>query len=274
MKLAVGVMVAALAMGANVHDPLDRETLERSGAVLEWVLGARFTPAERSRLQELQIEEWNRTSAQQHQSTRDLAALKGKLEAMTADQQNRVHTQLQDMLLKSLRQQPEAEVSRLLLDAYNRGGQASTAPAATPAPDGNYPRVLAGRWSSVSTSNVQYTNQATGSWAPPSGEGTSWEIFPDGRWRSDSLIQSSLYNCTMTILAGESGRYRVNNGTITFDSVGGEMDSKDNCSRNGNYKKPLPARQYVYQWRVERDQWGEKLCLASPGGKPSCFYRK
>jgi hypothetical protein len=270
------LLIPVLAIGQK-WAPLDQTKLDKLSSIVEWILGAKFTPAERARFQELTADEWIHTDMPEHQSTLDLLALSDKLHTFSPEAAAQIQSRLRASFVKTLQEHPEAEVSRLLLPVYERGGRgllSQTSSQPVPATGGALPPRLAGKWENISTSTVGYVNNATGSYAAPSGEGTTWYIYANGQWKSDTLMQSSMYGCTMRVFASESGTVSVNGGTITFDTRGGELDSSDNCNKSFNYKKPLPVRRYVYQWRLERDQYGEKLCLGGANTKTTCYYRK
>ena len=126
----------------------------------------------------------------------------------------------------------------------------------------------------MSTSSVSFQNGVTGSYAPQSGNGDIYDFKPTGEYEYYGLIQSSLYNCTMTVNISDPGVATVNGSTITLQTRGGKMDSKDNCSASSNYVKQLPAKTYVYQWRLEQDQWGLQLCLSAAGAKDTCVRKQ
>lgn len=136
------------------------------------------------------------------------------------------------------------------------------------------PPQLLGEWTSVSTSTVAFRDQATGSYAAPGGAGVSYRFTSDGRFPTDAFIQSTIGSCTSAAFITENGSVAVNGHSLILDSRGGEIDSKDNCVRSSNYRKSIPARQYVHTaWRIDRDQWGERLCMVADG-KESCYRRK
>ncbi len=239
------VFVIAVSVTAQTHSIID---------FVEWALETRLTPAERAEMRRQPFDA---------KTIDSLSKVQDQINAMPDDQRETARRKVQDLLLQSLRSPQADHTSRMLLAAYERAHTTG----------GALPPQMIGDWSKMSTSTVTYQNSA-GSYAPPSGEGTTWHIFADGSFRSETLMQSSMYNCTMTIFVTESGAVRTNGSSVVFESVGGPMDSKDNCHREFNYRKTVPPRQYVYFWRVFHDQWGQHLCLAERGKAEECFTKK
>lgn len=136
------------------------------------------------------------------------------------------------------------------------------------------PSQLAGNWEAISTSTVGFVNRQTGSFSAPSGEGTTYHIFPDGQYKKEALIQSSLGACTDTVFITERGNVTIQESTIVFAARAGELESRDNCTKRFNYKKPLTLQQRTFGWRLQRDQFGVQLCLSKAGFKDSCYYKK
>ena len=133
---------------------------------------------------------------------------------------------------------------------------------------------MEGTWSRTTASTATFVDRATGSSAPPSGDGSTYHFLPNGQFRSENVIQSTLYNCTATAVFVESGSFTINGNQITLHTTGGDMSSRNTCQNASNYDKRLPVKEYAYTWRLARDQYGEMLCLGSAGKQDSCLYRK
>ncbi len=254
---------------------LTRGAVRQIGAFLEFALDSRLTNEERALFERAEIESWRVSTAKQREDSLQIARMQPTIANLGASEREEIKRKVQPQMLETLRKAPTEPVSKLLLAVYQRS-QPSRAPVVAVASSrSGVPAELAGDWSAVhSTASVNYVNQTTGSWAPPSGDGSSYRIFADGRFEYTGLIQSSMYNCTMTVTPFESGTLRFDGGLIYFDSVGGTLDSKDNCNSRFNYRKPLPANSKAYSWKVERDQGGTRFCIWSANVKESCVYKK
>jgi uncharacterized protein (DUF2141 family) len=113
-------------------------------------------------------------------------------------------------------------------------------PLTTPAPTSPTSNTLVGNWYQGSSSGVDYYNPSTGSWAPPSGSGFRFTFNADGTYESSGLLQSSLYNCTMTIFSYETGTYNLQNDILVLTQTLSKMKSQDTCNSDFNYEKDVP----------------------------------
>ena len=282
----VGISVAANVAAAQTGDEavvapgpqaLTRNAVRQIGAFLEFALDSKFTAEEMSLFERAEIDSWRTSTQKQREDSLQIARMQAVIENLGQAERAEVKKKVQPQMLAMLQNTPQEPVSKLLLGIYQRG-QVSSAPVVQPVAaavsGGRMPAQLVGEWMSMSTSSVTYVDRTTGSSAPPSGNGGMYKFFPDGRYEYAGLLQSSMYNCTMTITPFERGTVRIEGNTIHFDSAGGTLTSKDNCNRQYNYEKPIPPNTTTYTWRLERDQYGVKFCYVKPGVKESCAYRK
>lgn len=225
---------------------------------VEWLLDAPLTPSERTALD---------TTPFDARLTEVLRQLQSTVEELPAAQRASLRAQIQAAFLKSLRENPANPASATLLAAYQRSHGAATGKP-------SIPPQLVGQWSSVSTSSVTFTDGA-GSFAPPSGNGVSFTFFANGGVEVDFMVQSTLYGCTVNVFMADKGRAQVDGATLRIDTAGAAITSRDNCNASGNYRKTGTPKRFQYDnWRISRDQWGEKLCLAEAGKEPECYYRR
>jgi UDP-N-acetylglucosamine transferase subunit ALG13 len=113
-------------------------------------------------------------------------------------------------------------------------------PLTTPAPTSPTSNALVGNWYQGSSSGVDYYNPSTGSWAAPSGSGFRYTFNADGSYEYSGLIQSSLYNCTMTVFGYETGTYSLQNDILVLVQKVSKMKSQDTCNSDFNYEKDVP----------------------------------
>jgi uncharacterized protein (DUF2141 family) len=126
------------------------------------------------------------------------------------------------------------------LTATNPLTQPASNPLTTPAPTSQTSNALEGNWYQGSSSGVDYYNPSTGSWAAPSGSGFRFTFNPDGTYEYSGLIQSSLYNCTMTVFGYETGSYSLQNDILVLTQNVSKMKSQDTCNSDFNYEKDVP----------------------------------
>jgi len=138
---------------------------------------------------------------------------------------------------------------------------------------GTAPHSLVGAWGTGSTSSTMFMNRATGSYSAPSGTQVQYKFLPDGRYEYAALTTQSMYSCTSRFLTFKTGIIVYQGNELTFVPQSGKFTSEDNCNPRFNYEKPVGLERESYRWRVERDQYGEKMCLqnATING---CAYRR
>lgn len=126
------------------------------------------------------------------------------------------------------------------LTPQNPLAQPSSNPVTTPAATNPTSNALMGAWYQGSSSGVDYYNPSTGSWAAPSGSGFRFTFNADGTYEYSGLMQSSLYNCTMTVFGYETGNYSLQNGILVLTQNVSKMKSQDTCTSDFNYEKDVP----------------------------------
>jgi hypothetical protein len=135
------------------------------------------------------------------------------------------------------------------------------------------PPALVGTWGTGSVSSTSFVNRATGSYSAPSGTQVQYKFLPDGHYEYAALTTQSMYSCTSRFLTFKTGTVVYQGGELTFVPQSGKFTSEDSCNARFNYEKPVGLDRESYRWRVERDQYGEKMCLqnATVNG---CAYRR
>jgi hypothetical protein len=135
------------------------------------------------------------------------------------------------------------------------------------------PAEIVGVWSSSEVRSIMFSDRSSTTFSRPSGATIQYQINADGTYRDDTLIQTSMYNCTDTVFAQETGRVHTDGSKLVFEATGGTLRSTDNCNARFNYVKPLPQRERVMtEWLVRNGQAGPQLCM-SDGKHPLCYKR-
>src|SRR5579875_2529379 len=98
------------------------------------------------------------------------------------------------------------------------------------------PSEMVGTWTSSEVRTTQFRDRA-GASARPSGAIIKYRISADGQYREDTLIQTSMYNCTDVVSVAETGTVRVDGASLIFESSGAHLTSQDNCNARFNYSK-------------------------------------
>lgn len=136
------------------------------------------------------------------------------------------------------------------------------------------PAPLVGAWqTSKTTSGVTYTDRATGSNSGLSGTWVQYRFLPNGRYEYSALTKQSSYNCTTDLLTFKTGTVYSKDDIILLIPLDGKFTSTDNCNRQYNYEKPIDKSNEAFKWRIERDQYGTKVCLHNDK-IDGCAYKK
>jgi hypothetical protein len=243
----------------------------------EWALRAHFNKAERAKFQQQLAALWASNDQKAINNFVNTLKMREHLSARAPAEQAAIREKFEAALVEELRKQTSDATSELLLAAYEEArklDQVSSGPLpqTNPSAASTVPASLVGEWHTGSSSSIGYVSPS-GSYAPPSGTQVSYKIFPDGHYEYAALTQQSLYNCTTKLFLYNVGAVSVQGNAVTFTVKDGSFTSEDNCNKQYNYKKPAKLEQTTYQWRVERDQYGEKLCLVNSATN-GCAYRQ
>jgi hypothetical protein len=311
LGLVLALFISSLAFGqtSNFVSPgTDQDFNNKLVNVFEWILDARFTPAQRGELAQL-IGSHSANDPTQAEAMKKIAALSDLIAAVPPDQATPIRAQIQQQLLTQLRQQPENPLSRLLLNVYQSshgsspGGGAQgfgASPSSSPSSSqsslsssyndiptiqpisyrvpastaGAVPPALVGQWIARRGSGSSYYNPNTGSYGAPNATTDSYKFYPDGAYEHAILMQSSLYNCTIKIFGYEKGIATVSGDTISIQPGPGTLTYDDNCHPHLNSKKVTQMDAKFWQWGIGQDETGTKLCVRDQKGASACYYRQ
>jgi hypothetical protein len=188
---------------------------------------------------------------------------------------NQERDRIRQVLLERFGNEPPETMWGLLISAYKEahpaGVPGSQQPGVRP---GAVPSELVGEWIARRGSGSSYQNPQTGQSGPPNATVASYKIFANGTYEHGMLMQSALYNCSTTIFGRETGTIAITTSTLTITPRPGTLDYKSSCSPSLNSKKTTNFPQETMSWRLDRDEYGLKLCLQNAEGASSCFYKQ
>lgn len=249
--------------------------------LFEWGLDGKFTKEQRIQFRQQRMEEWHSKDRKSMNNVVELLKFRDLAVTLSNAERQKLHAQFQAGILETLRKQPEDNTARLLLSVYDNShhenalkrGESFEQERQNGATGSFAPPALAGTWQAGTVSATTFVNPNTGSYAAPSGTQVRYRIFPDGRYEYASLTQQSSYNCTMKLMTYKTGMVNVQGSQLVFIPQEGKFTSEDNCNRQYNYEKPATLEREAYEWRVERDQYGVKLCLQNAKVN-GCAYKQ
>ena len=160
-------------------------------------------------------------------------------------------------------------------DAATAAGPTDPGTPGTPAPGDRVPSQYVGTWVSGNVSPVNFYSPSTGSWGAPSGVGMFYKFSTNGTYEKGLLLQSTLYNCTMSVFFYVRGTIRVDGTTFDLRSSMNKMKSVDNCVQKNNYEKTLETERETLLLRMGTDDYGNQtLFIRTPDSTPSRFYQR
>lgn len=103
-----------------------------------------------------------------------------------------------------------------------------------------------------------------------------YSFHADGTFEFVGLLQTTMYNCTLTIFQDKRGKYAINGNQITLTKTKNFFRKTDSCAASGNMEREYNLEPETYTLNVKRSEYGkEQVCLDSGGGEGSlvCYER-
>jgi hypothetical protein len=265
---------------AQGNPPLTLGRVDQLAEFFEWALDSKFTKSQRTLFTTRLVELWEK---------RDQSSIDGLVNGrksyeglvnVTKEQRNEARGKLQTILLNAFVENPGDSLGDLLLSVYKSAHpdvvitpkrQAAASPVAPPA---RVPTELVGEWIARRGSGSSYINPNTGQNSAPNATIDSYKIFANGTYEHSMLMQSSLYNCTTTILGRETGPISVQGSTFIITPRPGTLDYKSSCSPSMNSLKETTFDPQTYSWRIQRNEYGLELCLQRSDGASACYQKQ
>ena len=273
--LAFGPLLCAAAAAPRVvapgNPPLTSDMALKAASFYEWVLDARFTPAQQQEYEQMIARNWS--DEDHRKSVNTLLQNVDNLASMPADNKSRVLRQVRHDLLESFRKDANDPDARWMLAIYNAAHPSGAAPGGVsqyPALDA---RQIVGKWRETKGSAVQYADSRTGSLAPTNGSSFFYEFHPDGTYDYNGLMQVTMYSCSTQIFNTEGGKYRVQGDRIFFEVTKGVSKAQQTCGSNKYTEKPaeLTTKESLVHFQTEGN--ATVLVIENPysAAKPDYF---
>lgn len=130
---------------------------------------------------------------------------------------------------------------------------------------------LTGKWERKTSGMSSYSN---GIYKGSSGNYESYTIYADGRVEYTSLIAVQNYNCRLEAFSQRKGRVTISGTRLTMNLADGTVKRDDSCSPSKNYTNRLEATNFSYDWKIEKDEYGNiQLALTEADGNVY-YYRR
>jgi hypothetical protein len=261
---------------AQGNPPLTRQLADQITDMFAWVLNGTFTPGQRSEFQDRLAATWQSSEQSAIDGYMAMVNARPKLAQMPAGEREQTRRQLENTIVSSLRQQSNDPLARLLLAVHDHtaGGQEPRVMnAAMPVAAGGVPPALVGTWGTGTVSGVGFRNTATGSVTNGGGTQVQYKFLPGGRYEYAAVTTQNMYSCSSEFMTFKTGIVNIQGDVLTFIPQTSKFTSRDNCSARRNYEKPAGMERETYHWRVERDEYGAKMCLKNEKIN-GCAYKR
>jgi hypothetical protein len=256
-------------------DPLMQSTVNQLIDFFEFGLYGKFNDKQRAEFQAQRIADWQSGDPKDRETIRTLLDMRAKLMSLDDEKLKQAQTALQKYLIDNFGGQTNDPTARLLMEVYrnSRLNAISSGPVNNPVGGGGDVNDLLGSWGTGSVSGVNYVNNVTGSSTNGGGTQVMYTFKPGGKYEYAALTQSTLYNCTMKFLTYKSGAVQFQGSVLTFVPEYSTFTSEDSCVAKNNYKKPASMERETFNWSVQRDEYGIKMCLQNSSTN-GCAYKR
>ena len=200
------------------NPPLTQLMVDKAVALLKWALEIDIPAEHKSKLQKVIAHAWQTKSEAEMQSTLNIVDIHDKLMQMPENERSARRGPLQAAILQNLRNEPDDEMSRILISSYEASRkQNPTDGGSRAAPSTNKKRVGADRFTGVYRMvrprplNINNPRSEPGFWIEyvtflPDGN-VFWSLPPEGLLNFDAALTARAY-------PNDWGTYTVQNGEI------------------------------------------------------------
>ena len=100
------------------NPPLTQLTVGKSIVLLEWALDIKLSPEQELKIKQALIRAWQTNDREDINGAMEIVAIYEKVAKLSEGERNKARGAIQEAILKSLRAEPDDELARLLLSAY------------------------------------------------------------------------------------------------------------------------------------------------------------
>jgi hypothetical protein len=201
------------------NPPLTQLMVDKTVALLKWVLEIEIPAEHKSKLQKVIARAWQTRSEAEMQSTINIVDIHDKLMQMPENERAARKGSLQAAILQNLRNEPDDEMSRILVSAYEASRTKNAVPVTgtAPSPSKNKSRVGSDGFTGVYRMvrprplNINNPHSEPGFWIEyitflPDGY-VYWSLPPEGLLNFDAAL-------TARTDPDDWGTYTIKNGEI------------------------------------------------------------
>lgn len=259
-------------MLAGGEPPLMQSTVDKLIDFFEFGLHGKFDQEQRAEFRTQRIAEW-KSDPKARENYLSILETRSKLVGLDDAKLAEARVTIQNYLLDMIKGQPDDATSKLLRAVYENGLRNSVSSGRVNVAATSDSSSLIGTWGTGSVSGIGFVNQTNGSYSNGGGTQVQYTFKPGGRYEYGSLTEQTMYSCSTKFSTFKTGIVEIRGGTLTFVPQTATFTSEDSCIAKNNYKKPAGLNRETYNWRVERDADGTKLCLQNDTVN-GCAYKR
>lgn len=269
LSISINAQSANETILVSGNPPLTQTMIDQLVDFFEFALNGKFTDAQRAEFQKQRINEWRNGTAENKQTILSLLEMRSGLLKLNNEQLRESQAKLQNYFVETFSKAPNDETAKLMLEVYENGKAQKNNNIA----DGVVETAnLFGTWQAGTVSGVNFVNQATGSTTNGGGTQILYTFHPNGTYEFAALTSQTMYNCHTEFMTYKTGVVSINGGVLTFIPKTAKFTSKDSCVTKNNYQKPAGLERETYNWSIQRDEYGPKLCLQNSTTN-GCAYK-
>jgi len=169
---------------------------------------------------------------------------------------------------------PAADVEITLAGYDAEAADSSETDNAGDTPSAAEAALLVGQWRSSSAATGGYYNTQTGSFSSAGGNGSWYEIRPDGTFVYSSYIESVLYNCLTSFFKYQTGTVAVQGDQVVFTTTSGRKKFENTCNTSKNYDQAFVPEPDRYTWSVYQEYGVDTLELREDPSQAGMVFRR
>jgi hypothetical protein len=121
---------------------------------------------------------------------------------------------------------------------------------------------------------ISYQNTVTGASKPGRGTTQQHRFLPGGRFEYNSYLETTMHNCTTTLLNPMTGTYCGEGARLVLTPQSNRWQQRNNCAASMNKETAGKLDPLCYGWRFKTEQGRKSLCLTSAGGNEVCYRQE
>jgi hypothetical protein len=243
---------------ADGQPPLTQTMVNRLTRLMEWSLNTDLNDEEHAALRGAVMRYWQRQDEKEMKAVLNMLDFEQKLAIATEEKKRELQPQIQEGVIKAMKEDPNDPMNKVLAAAYRRSQSASASQDSA----GSLSDV-AGRWQVSHMNSLTTQNVYSGAIGDSNGMIAEFDIKPDGRVIYSFYLSQVNYGCTTKLKTTKTGRTTVNGSQLVFSYSTGTTTSQDSCNAKYNYTKDLGRTTDAYDFGLSTKDGKRQLCIAN-----------